>query len=115
MLLVDNFVTDGETGVTAYLGRSYANTGKSQPSVINSDQINFAKNGVVAPDGLSTRIAGLVERPSVSKSSSNVPSIKLYVLRPDICRGLSAGSGDKMKLDDTINILRNWVSRNCSV
>lgn len=94
MLLANNFLTDGETGVTAYLGHVYANTGKSKLSVIKTKSVDIVKNGFVAPDGLTARIADLHEKPSVSKSSSNVASIKCYELMLDICRGLSIGSCD---------------------
>lgn len=105
MLLSDDFLTDDEPGVTADLAQAFANSGKSQLSVMEVDGPDISKYGVVVPIGAG--IAGLVEKPDADDAPSNLASIGRYVLTPDIfdtLRGLKAGSGGEIQLADAINI-----------
>ena len=71
------------------------------------DGPDISKYGVVVPNGASTGIAGLIEKPDAMDSPSNLASIGRYVLTPDIfgtLRGLKAGSGGEIQLADAINI-----------
>lgn len=107
VLLADDFLTDYKPGVTADLVRAFANTGKSQLSVMEVDGPDISKYGVVVPNGSGAGIAGLIEKPDASEAPSNLASIGRYVLTPDIfetLRGLSPGSGGETQLADAINI-----------
>ena len=107
VLLADDFLTDYEPGVTADLAQAFASTGKSQLSVMEVDESDISKYGVVVPNGAGAGIAGLVEKPDAHDAPSNLASIGRYVLTPDIfktLRGLSAGSGGEIQLADAINI-----------
>ena len=105
VLLADDFLTDYEPGVTADLAQPFANSGKSQLSVMEVDGPDISKYGVVVPIGAG--IAGLVEKPDADDAPSNLASIGRYVLTPDIfdtLRGLKAGSGGEIQLADAINL-----------
>ena len=107
VLLADDFLTDYEPGVTADLVQAFANSGKSQLSVMKVDGPEISKYGVVMPTCSSAGIAGLVEKPDVNDAPSNLASIGRYVLTPDIfdtLRGLGAGSNGEIQLADAINI-----------
>ena len=107
MLLADDFLADYEPGVTADLAQAYANSGKSQLSVMEIDGPDISKYGVVVPTGAVAGIAGLIEKPDAHDAPSNLASIGRYVLTPDIfetLRGLKAGSGGEVQLADAINI-----------
>ncbi|MDB2369486.1 UTP--glucose-1-phosphate uridylyltransferase GalU [Planktomarina temperata] len=107
VLLADDFLTDYAPGVTADLARAFASSGKSQLSVMEVDGPDISKYGVVVPNGSSSGIAGLVEKPAANDAPSNLASIGRYVLTPDIfdtLRGLSVGSGGEIQLADAINI-----------
>ena len=107
VLLADDFLTDYKVGVTADLVHAFANTGKSQLSVMEVNGPEISKYGVAVPNGIGARIAGLIEKPDSSKAPSNLASIGRYILTPDIfvtLRGLSAGSGGEIQLADAINI-----------
>ena len=106
VLLADDFVTDYQPGVTADLVRAFAESGKSQLSVMEVNGPDITKYGVVVTDG-SGIISGLVEKPDAREAPSNLASIGRYVLTPDIfetLRGLNAGSGGEIQLADAINI-----------
>ena len=107
MLLSDDFLTDDEPGVTADLAQAFANSGKSQLSVMEVDGPDISKYGVVIPNGSGAGITGLVEKPGANDAPSNLASIGRYVLQPDIfetLRGLNAGTGGEIQLADAINI-----------
>ena len=107
VLLADDFLTDYEPGVTADLADAFKISGKSQLSVMEVDGPDISKYGVVVPNGSSTSIAGLIEKPDASEAPSNLASIGRYLLTPDIfdtLRGVSAGSGGEIQLADAINI-----------
>jgi UTP--glucose-1-phosphate uridylyltransferase len=107
VLLADDFLTDYEPGVTADLTEAFANSGKSQLSVMEVDGPDISKYGVVVPNGSSAGISGLIEKPDSSKAPSNLASIGRYVLTPDIfdtLRGLKVGSGGEIQLADAINL-----------
>ena len=93
--------------MTADLAQALSNCGKSQLSVMEVDGPDISKYGVVVPNGSSTGIAGLVEKPDADDAPSNLASIGRYVLTPDIfdtLRGLKAGSGGEIQLADAINV-----------
>ena len=107
VLLADDFLTDHVPGVTADLTQAFANSGKSQLSVMEVDGPDISKYGVVVPNGSGAGIAGLVEKPDAHDAPSNMASIGRYVLTSDIfdtLRGLKAGSGGEIQLADAINI-----------
>ena len=107
VLLADDFLTDYESGVTTDLLNGFAETGKSQLSVMYVDGPDISKYGIVVPDAQRTGIVGLIEKPNLSEAPSNLASIGRYVLTPDIFATLSslaAGSGGEVQLSDAINI-----------
>jgi UTP--glucose-1-phosphate uridylyltransferase len=107
VLLADDFLTDYEPGATADLVQAFANSGKSQLSVMEVDGPDISKYGVVVPNASGAGIVGLVEKPIASNAPSNLASIGRYVLTPnifEILRGLSAGSGGEIQFADAINI-----------
>ena len=107
VLLADDFLTDYEPGVTSDLVGAFTSTGKSQLSVMEVDEPDISKYGVVVPNRSGAGIAGLIEKPDVGKAPSNLASIGRYVLTPDIftsLRQLSLGSGNEIQLADAINI-----------
>ena len=107
VLLADDFLTDYEPGVTADLAQAFANSGKSQLSVMEVDGPDISKYGVVVLTGSGAGLAGLIEKPDAHDAPSNLASIGRYVLTPEIfdtLRGLKAGSGGEIQLADAINI-----------
>ena len=107
VLLADDFLTDYEAGVTADLVQAFADSGKSQLSVMEVDGPDISKYGVVVPNRSDAGVAGLVEKPDAHDAPSNLASIGRYILTPDIfdtLRGLSAGLGGEIQLADAINI-----------
>ena len=99
VFLADDFLTDYESGVTADLARTFADTGKSQLSVIEVDGPDISNYGVVVLNGTSAGIAGLIEKLDANGAPSNLASIGGYVLMPNIfdtLRGSSMGIGDKI-------------------
>ena len=106
VLLADDFLTDYKPGVTADLVSAFANTGKSQLSVMEIDGPDISNYGVVVPARQGTGIIGLIEKPDASEAPSKLASIGRYVLTPDIfdtLRGLSAGKSGEIQLADAIN------------
>ena len=98
ILFADDFLTDYEPGVTADLVRAFADSGKSQLSVMEVDGPDISKYGVVVTNGAGSDITGLVEKPIANEAPSNFASIGRYVLTSDIfetLRGLGVGSGGK--------------------
>ena len=79
VLLADDFLTDYEPGVTADLVEAFTKSGKSQISVMEVDEKEISKYGVVVPNGSEVGIAGLIEKPNVSKAPSNLASIGRYL------------------------------------
>ena len=107
VLLADDFLTDYAPGVPADLAKEFANSGKSQFSVIEVDGPDISKYGVVVPNVSGAGIAGLFEKPAAIDAPSNLAFIGRYVLTPDIfdtLRGLNAGIGGEIQLADAINI-----------
>lgn len=107
VLLADDFLTDNVPGVTADLADAFANTGKTQLSVMEVNGPDISKYGVVVPNGDGVGVAGLIEKPNAQDAPSNLASIGRYILTPDIfttLRGLSAGAGGEIQLADAINI-----------
>ena len=107
VLLADDFLTDYKPGVTADLAQAFTRSGKSQLSVMEVDEPDISKYGVVVPSASGVGIAGLVEKPDASDAPSSFASIGRYVLTPNIfdtLRGLSVGSGGEIQLADAINI-----------
>ena len=107
ILLADDFLTDYEPGVTADLVRAFADSGKSQLSVMEVDGPDISKYGVVVTNGAGSDITGLVEKPIANEAPSNFASIGRYVLTSDIfetLRSLGVGSGGEVQLADAINI-----------
>ena len=99
VLLANDFLTDYEPGVTADLAQAFANSGKSQLSVMEVDVPDISKYRVVVPNGSGAEIAGLVEKPDADDVPSNLASIRRYALTPDIfdtLRGFKAGSGGEI-------------------
>lgn len=107
VLLADDFLTDYKPGVTADLVSAFADSGKSQLSVMEVNGPDLSKYGVVVPNRSGAGIVGLVEKPDVSEAPSNLVSIGRYLLTSDIfktLRGLCVGSGGEIQLADAINI-----------
>lgn len=98
---------DYEKCFTVDLATAFANTGKSQTTVMEVDEPDISKYGVVVPNVSGAGIVGLVEKPEASEAPSNFASIGRYVLTPDIfktLRSLSAGSDGEIQLADAINV-----------
>ena len=107
VLLADDFLTNYESGVTADLVQAFEKTGKSQLSIMEIDERDISKYGVVVPNDSGTGIAGLVEKPDASNAPSNLASIGRYVLTPsifDTLRGLTVGLSGEIQLADAINL-----------
>ena len=107
VLLVDDFLTDYQLGVTADLVQAFVRSSKSQLSVMEVDGPDISKYGVVVPNDSGTGIVGLVEKTDANDAPLNLASIGRDVLTPDIShtlRGLNTGSGGEIQLADVINI-----------
>ena len=107
VVLLGDVLTDYQPSVTYDLTQAFASSAKSQLTVMEVDGPNISKYGVVVPNGLSSGIAGLVEKPVADVVPSNPVSIGRYVLTPDnfdTLRGLMAGAGGEIKLADAIDI-----------
>ena len=107
VLLADDFLTDYGPGVTSDLVHAFANSGKSQISVMEVNGPDISRYGVIVPNRQGVGVAGLVEKPDVDDAPSNLASIGRYVLTPNIFQtlwGLGSGSGGEIQLADAINI-----------
>ena len=85
--------------MTADLAQAFANSGKSQLSMMEVGGPDISKYGVVMPNGTGAGIAGLVEKPDPDDSPSNLASIRRYVLTPDIfdpCEGSRRDQAGKL-------------------
>lgn len=106
ILLADDFLTYGGSGITSDLAEAFGNSGKTQLSVMEVDGQNISKYGVVALSEVPGGVAGLVEKPKLKDAPSNLASISRYILTPDIFDILwnqPAGSGGEIQLADAIN------------
>ena len=106
VLLADDFLTYGGSGITSDLVEAFGKSGKTQLSVMEVDGPDISKYGVVAPSHVPDGVAGLVEKPAAVDAPSNLASIGRYVLTPDIfdiLRNQPAGSGGEIQLADAIN------------
>ena len=107
VLLADDFLTGYSPGVTSDLARAFADSGKSQISVMEVEGPDISKYGVVVPSATGEGITGIVEKPEANNAPSKLASIGRYVLTPDIfdtLRCIGAGSGGEIQLADAINI-----------
>jgi len=107
VLLADDFLTGYSPGVTSDLARAFADSGKSQISVMEVEGPDISKYGVVVPSATGEGITGLVEKPEANNAPSKLASIGRYVLTPDIfdtLRCIGTGSGGEIQLADAINI-----------
>ena len=106
VLLADDFLSYSGAGVTADLARAFEKSGKTQLSVMEVNDPDISKYGVIVPNGKPGSVAGLVEKPALDKAPSNLASIGRYVLTPDvfdILRKLPVGAGGEIQLADAIN------------
>jgi UTP--glucose-1-phosphate uridylyltransferase len=107
VLLADDFLTGYSPGVTSDLARAFADSGKSQISVMEVEGPDISKYGVVVPSATGEGITGIVEKPEANNAPSKLASIGRYVLTPDIfdtLRYIGSGSGGEIQLADAINI-----------
>ena len=107
VLLADDFLTDYTPGVTADLVAAFDQTGKSQLSVMQVEDAEVFKYGIVMPSDKGTAIKGLIEKPKLDDAPSNLASIGRYVLTPDIfqiLRDLPVGLNGEIQLADAINL-----------
>tara|TARA_R110002094_G_scaffold6135_2_gene15110 strand:- start:232 stop:1086 length:855 start_codon:yes stop_codon:yes gene_type:complete len=110
VLLADDFIVpdpargDNTTaGLIAGLNRS----GKSQLCVMNVDDNDIGKYGIIRQGSGENDVAGLVEKPTLVDAPSRMASIGRYVLTGDIfetLRNLPKGAGGEIQLADAINI-----------
>ena len=101
VLLADDFITYESTGVTADFVSAFADSGKTQLSVMEINGTDISKYGVLVPNGGSGSVAGLVEKPDADKAPFNLASIGRYILTPDIfdlLRSQPAGADDEIRL-----------------
>lgn len=107
VLLADDLITYEGRGVTTDLVQSFEYSGKTQLSVMEVDEPDISKYGIIIPNGEPGSVAGLVEKPNPHRAPSNLASIGRYVLTPDIfdvLREQRAGSGGEIQLTDAINV-----------
>lgn len=84
VLLADDFLIGGKTGVTTELVQAFEDTGKSQLSVMKVDKAETPKYGIVVPGSRPLSIKGLVEKPKINDAPSEMASIGRYILTPQI-------------------------------
>ncbi len=106
VLLADDFITHAGNGVTAELISRFELSGKSQISVMEVENTEISKYGVIIPGDEPGSVSGLVEKPTADDAPSSIASIGRYVLTPDIftiLRQQISGSGGEIQLTDAIN------------
>lgn len=106
VLLADDFISYTGEGVTADLVRAYESSGKTQLSVIEVDEQEIPKYGIVRLETGTNSVVELVEKPSIERAPSNLASIGRYILTPDIfdiIRNQRMGAGGEIQLADAIN------------
>lgn len=84
VLLADDFITQAGDGVTADLISRFEQSGKSQISVMEVEETQISKYGVIIPGDKPGLVSGLVEKPTADEAPSSIASIGRYVLTPDI-------------------------------
>ncbi|MDB9992055.1 UTP--glucose-1-phosphate uridylyltransferase GalU [Amylibacter sp.] len=106
VLLADDYITYNGMGITSDLLRAYEKSGKSQLCVMEVDEHEISKYGVVKTTEIPGSVAGLIEKPSLINAPSNLASIGRYVLTADIfniLRNLTPGTDGEIQLADAIH------------
>lgn len=107
VILADDFLIYNNNSPTAELVQRYENTGKNQLSIMEVNGPDITKYGVIIPGAEPGSVIGLVEKPKIENSPSNLASIGRYVLTPDIfdiLRNLSVPEDNEIQLSTAINI-----------
>ena len=106
VLLADDLIINEGDNVTKDLVRAFESSGITQLSVMQVDGPDISKYGVIVPNMIAGKVAGIVEKPIAANAPSNLASIGRYVLTPDIfdiLRNQPFGSGGEIQLADAIN------------
>jgi UTP--glucose-1-phosphate uridylyltransferase len=106
VLLADDFLISDRPSATSDLVKAFNKTGKSQLSVIEVNDKNISKYGVISPSDNGIGVEGVVEKPDFKDAPSNLASIGRYVLTPDLfltLRKQSPGYGGEIQLADALN------------
>ena len=106
VLLADDLLKFKGLGVTSDLVRAYNVSGKSQLSVMEVDNSDVSKYGVIELGDGKGAVAGIVEKPQLQDAPSNLASIGRYVLTTDIfdiLKNQAPGVGGEIQLSDAIN------------
>jgi UTP--glucose-1-phosphate uridylyltransferase len=107
VILADDFLTYKENAPIAELVQQFENTGKNQLSIMEVNGPDITKYGVIIPGVEPGSVIGLVEKPKIENTPSNLASIGRYVLTPDIfdvLRNLSVCADNEIQLSAAINI-----------
>ncbi|MDC3244511.1 UTP--glucose-1-phosphate uridylyltransferase [Amylibacter sp.] len=108
VILADDFLTYKDNAPMAELVQHFENTGKNQLSIVEVNGPDITKYGVIIPGAEPGAVIGLVEKPKIENSPSNLASIGRYVLTSDIfdvLRNLSVCADNEIQLSAAINIL----------
>ena len=107
VLLADDFICSGDSGVTSGLIKEYNRTGKTFLSVMDVELPEVTKYGVIVP-GANGSVKGILEKPLPENAPSKTVSIGRYVLDNkifSILKELTPGIDGEIQLADAINIL----------
>jgi UTP--glucose-1-phosphate uridylyltransferase len=110
VLLADDFIVPDasrELNTTGDLIAQFNATGKSQLSVMNVEDGDVGKYGIIDPGPQVGDVDGLIEKPNLADAPSRLASIGRYVLTGDIfetLKDLPKGAGGEIQLADAINI-----------
>ncbi len=108
VLLADDFLFGNDDGVTPDLVRGFKENSKAQLSVMEVEDTDISKYGIIKFGKNRNDVCGLVEKPTRENAPSNVASIGRYVLTPDIFDVLkkqAPGTGGEIQLADAINTI----------
>ncbi len=106
LILADDFITPTSKGLVADLVKKFKASGKIQLTAMPVDGPDISKYGVLELCETAGRVAGLIEKPTISDAPSNLASIGRYVLTSsifDILKNTSPDKGGEIQLTDAIN------------
>lgn len=99
----------GKTGCLKQMVETYEEIGGNFVSVLEVPVAEVSSYGVIAPaetiSSTVTRIAGLVEKPSIEEAPSNLIISGRYILQPEIMKVLESqdrGAGGEVQLTDAM-------------
>ena len=108
VLLADDFIHSPSSNNTKRLVDNFMKSNKSQICVMEVNEKEVSKYGIVCPGESEYDVVGLVEKPALGAAPSTQASIGRYVLEYEIfdaLKNIKPGANGELQLADAINLL----------